>query len=300
MLKKNLFILLKIRVCKIYKIISLIKLLLFDHMKNFHHYKPITYFLWTLGVTWTVLSFAAYFSYHATVSHYQIPFLLVALFTPFIVALVMIYGSKSARLRSDFHKRLFDIRLIKPRYWAFVLCVMPCVLLLATTLSLFFGQPLQQFLLSPELTLFGGETLLIVIILILAPTFEEIGWRGYGVDSLKQGRTLLLATLFYALLWNLWHVPFFFINGYYQNELIHLHPIYAINFIVSLVPAAFLMNWLYYRNNRSIILIIVFHVMLNLFSVILQTEQFTKCIITLILSVIAGFILWKERDFFAQ
>jgi membrane protease YdiL (CAAX protease family) len=37
-----------------------------------------------------------------------------------------------------------------------------------------------------------------LIILVLAPTFEELGWRGYGVDSLKKGRSIMKATLIYA------------------------------------------------------------------------------------------------------
>ena len=262
-----------------------------------YKYKPVKYFSLTLIITWLTLFIAAYFSYSETLSSYQIPFELISLFTPFIVAMFMIYGSKSKELKKDFKNRLLNIKLIKSKYWAVILLIMPITLLLATTISLFFGQSTQQFLLSPELTTFGGEILIILIILILAPTFEELGWRGYGVDSLKKGRSIIKATLIYAILWNLWHIPLFFINGYYHNELIHTNIIYALNFVLSIFPAAFLMNWVYYKNNRSIIAIIIFHIMLNFFSVLLQTEQFTKCIITNILIVISIFIIYKDKDF---
>jgi len=76
--------------------------------------------------------------------------------------------------------------------------------------------------------------------------------------------------------------------------------IYALNFLVSLIPASILMNWIYYKNNRSIIAIILFHSMLNLFSVLLQTEQFTKCIITIILLVISAIVVWRNKSFFYE
>lgn len=223
--------------------------------------------------------------------------MLPALFAPFIVAMFLIYGSKNNELIKDFKTRIFNLKLIKLKYWAAILLIMPFALFLSTAISLLFGQPIEQFSLSPEFTLIGGESLLILIILFLAPTFEELGWRGYGVDSLKKGKSLMEVTLIFALLWNLWHLPLFFINGYYQNELIHMNIIYALNFVVSLVPAAFLMTWIFYKNGRSITAIILFHFMLNLFSVLFQTEQFTKCIITIILLVISAIVVWKNKSF---
>ena len=106
------------------------------------------------------------------------------------------------------------------------------------------------------------------------------------------------ATLIFALLWNLWHLPLFFINGYYQNELIHMNIIYLLNYVISLFPIAFLMNWIFYKNGRSIIAIILFHFMVNLSTVSFQTEDFTQCIVTIILLVITTIVVWKNKSFF--
>jgi uncharacterized protein len=265
-----------------------------------YQYKPFKFWFLTLLITWITLFIAAYFSYNESLLPYKNIFILIALFTPFIVAMSMVYGSKSKELKKDLKERLFNLKLIKTKYWLFILLIMPVTLLIATSISLLFDQPIKQFLLSPELTLLGGETLIILIILVLAPTFEELSWRGYGVDSLKRGRTIFRTTLLFAILWILWHIPLYFINGYYQNELLHISYIYAANFIFQNFIAAFLMNWLYYKNNRSISAIIVFHVMLNLFSVLLQTEQFTKCIITIILAIVSTYILLKDKKFFFE
>lgn len=269
-------------------------------MKINYKYKPFKYFFITLLVTWISLFAAAFCSHTEGLESYQILFMLPGLFSPFIIAMFMIYGSKNSELKKDFKNRLFNLKLIKLKYWAAILLIMPFTLFLATAISLLFGQPIEQFSLSPEFTLFGGEAFLILVILFLAPTFEELGWRGYGMDSLKEGKNLMKVTLIFALLWNLWHLPLFFINGYYQYELIHMNVIYALNFVVSLIPAAFLMNWIFYKSGRSIIVIILFHFMLNLFSVLFQTEQFTKCIITIILSVITAIVVWKNKSFFYE
>jgi uncharacterized protein len=266
-------------------------------IKNYQ-YKPFKFWFITLFLTWIAQIIAAYMSYSENLLLYKNIFILIALFTPFFVAISMIYGSKNEKLKKDFIHRLFNVTLIKPKYWLAMILIMPITLITATTLSLLFGYSTKQFLFSPELITFGGDVLIILIILALAPTFEEIAWRGYGVDSLKKGRSIITATWIYVLLWNLWHLPLFFINGYYQNELLHTNIFYALNFVVSLIPAAFLMNWLYYKNSRSIIAVIFFHIMLNLFSVLLQTEQFTKCIITLLLSALSLVIVWKNRSFF--
>jgi membrane protease YdiL (CAAX protease family) len=143
-----------------------------------------------------------------------------------------------------------------------------------------------------------GQVLLSVLILFLAPTFEELGWRGYGVDSLRSKFDLFRTTMLFAILWALWHLPLFFIKGYYQHELWNTGIVYVINFFVSILPATILMNWMYYRNDRSIAAAILFHFMFNLFSVLFQTEQFTKCIITIVLLIVSIVILIKDKQFF--
>ena len=269
-------------------------------MKINYQYKPFKYFFITLLVTWISLFAAAFCSHTEGLESYMVPLMLPGLFAPFTIAMFMIYGSKNKELKKDFKDRLFNLKLIKLKFWAGILLIMPFVLFLATAISLLFGQSIKQFSLSPEFTIFSGEAFLTLVVIFLAPTFEELGWRGYGVDSLKKRKSLMKATLIFALLWNLWHVPQFFIKGFYQYELIHMNIIYALNFLVSLIPASILMNWIYYKNNRSIIAIILFHSMLNLFSVLLQTEQFTKCIITIILLVISAIVVWRNKSFFYE
>jgi uncharacterized protein len=187
-------------------------------MQLSYQYKPIQFFLITFlgtGIPWFI---AAYFSYQKGMEAFQLPFILLGMIAPFISALIMIYGSQNKDLNKDFWERLrFD--RIKLRFLPVILFLMPCVLFLATTLSLLFGQSIDQFALSSAFQVMAGQTMISFLIIFLAPLMEELGWRGYGVDSLRSHFNLFKTTMLFAGLWALWHVPLFFINGYYQNVL---------------------------------------------------------------------------------
>lgn len=264
-----------------------------------YNYQPVKFYLLTYLITFVSLFTGIWLSYSDALTDYKYYFIIGAVVVPSVVALCMIFGSKNAALKQDFINRLTDFRLIRFKYWLAILLIMPGTVLLATAISLLFGQPLRQFELSPGFTFSGGAVIVNLIVIILAPTFEETGWRGYGFDSLhRPGRSLFMQALVYSVLWNIWHWPLFWVRGYYHNELWQMGFIYGLNFIVSVFPAAFLMAWIFYKNSRSIPAIIIFHCMLNLFSSLFQTEQFTKCIVTIILLVFTAIVVIRERDFF--
>jgi len=138
-----------------------------------------------------------------------------------------------------------------------------------------------------------------VVILVLAPALEEAGWRGYGMDSLRSRSMLFVATLWFAVLWAFWHLPLFFINHYYHHEILS-NWILVANFFVSIVPMAFIVTWLYYRNNRSIIACFLFHLSSDLAIGSIQAKEYTKCIATVLLVVVAVVIVLRERKLFFE
>lgn len=260
-------------------------------------YKPLKFYLITILITLAALLIAAYFSYNENYAFYKYLFIFIGVVTPFTVAMFMIYGSGNDEMKKDFINRLINLKLIGPKSLLFALLLMPVTVILATAISLLFGQPVTQFAISPGFAMAGPTAIVGWIVVILAPTFEELGWRGYGVDSLAQkGRSLFATTMIFAVLWDIWHWPLFAVAGYYHYEMLHANVIYALNFVVSVFPIAFLHNWIYYRSNRSIPAVILFHAMNNLFSSLLQTEQFTKCIFTAILIVVSVIVLLKNKS----
>ena len=86
----------------------------------------------------------------------------------------------------------------------------------------------------------------------------------------------------------------------YQNSLLQMNTIFVLNFFVSVIPVAFLINWVYYKSNRSILAAFLLHLALNFSAVLFQTTQFTKCLFTLVLMVVALIVYSKDKDFFTQ
>lgn len=257
-------------------------------------YHPVLFYLITISITLLLGLIVA----SPRMKKLQMPLLLFGLCVPSITAIAMIYASQSEILIQDFWDRLLLFK-ISPTYLIVILFLMPCAVFLATLLSLFFGYSTEQFSIASELSVMKGWAILgIVIPLILAPIVEELGWRGYGVDSLRAYFNLFTTSVLFGLLWGVWHLPAFFIKGYYQNQLWVQGKIYVVNFFVSVFVVAFLMNWVYYKTDRSIPAIILFHSVLNTSSILFKTEQFTKCIVTLLLFVVSTFVIAYDSSFF--
>ena len=104
--------------------------------------------------------------------------------------------------------------------------------------------------------------------------------------------------MIFAIFWALWHFPLSFIKGYYHSNLVESVALYSLNFCVSLIPFVLLMNWLYCKTGRNILVAIVFHVTAGFFNEIFSTHPMSKVIQTAVLLVVTVFLVLKERDFF--
>lgn len=269
-------------------------------MSLVHSYKPIHFFAFTLLCTWIPWFAAAFLSHQRGKEKFQIVLMFVGLAAPFLVALTMLYASKNQELIRDFWHRLFFYKF-ETSSLLLVLMAIPAAFFLATALSLLFGKSAEQFTFAKEFNVMKGWNILSLIIpIVLAPLIEELGWRGYGVDSLRSHFNLFNTSLLFAALWGAWHLPLFFIKGYYNYELRNLNIVYLINYFVSLIPVAILMNWAYYKNSRSILVAIVLHALLNGLSILFKTEQFTKCLFTLLLYGASAALVIGDKSYFFE
>lgn len=263
-----------------------------------YSYKPIQFFLLTFLCTWIPWFLTAYLSHQKGKEKLQLVFMFLGLAAPLIVAVGMVYASRNQEFISSFWHRLVLFKM-DFRSLLLIFVGLPTALFLATAISLLFGKSPEQFSLVKEYSVMKGwQFLSLVIPIILAPALEEIGWRGYGVDSLRSHFNLFNTCMLYALLWGLWHLPLFFVQGYYHHELRSLGYVYVMNFFISIIPAAILLNWLYYTNSRSILIAIIAHAVLNALSIFFRTEQFTKCIFTGLLLILSGFVVIKDKELF--
>jgi membrane protease YdiL (CAAX protease family) len=264
-------------------------------------YQPIPFFFLTYFFTSTALLIATYISYQPSLEYLLFPLIFIGISGPTIAAFIMFAQSKDGRLWNDFLQR-WRLDRINLRFIPIILFLMPCVVFIGITLSLLFGFSSDQFSLSqsvPDQVLEGKSFLSIFLVILLSCTLEEIGWRGYGVDSLNSKFNLWVTSLIFATFWCLWHVPAFFIhNGYFQQEVWNLGWVYIVNYFASIFPLAILINWAYIKNNRSILIAIFFHAWANLSIGLFPIQPFTKIIIMLILWVVAALVVIKDKELF--
>lgn len=220
---------------------------------------------------------------------------IVGLAAPFIIALIFMVPDR--HLRSDFLSRFFNFNTIKKEYLLFTCFVMLVSILLAQAISLFFGYSADQFQLRGSFT-FTSSLFPVWFLLLAAPILEELAWHSYGTDSLVSRFSLFKASLFFALFWAVWHFPLSTIKGYYHSNLVESGWIYSLNFVVSMVPFVLIMNWIYYKTHRNILLTIVFHITAVFFNEIFNTHPMSKVIQTGLLLMVSTYLIIKDKGLF--
>jgi len=266
-----------------------------------YEYKSIQFFAITFLIS-SVISFAAaYISFQNTMQHLLLPLILGSMSGPSIAACIMLVQSKNQNLWTDFYSRLrFDN--MKIPFILGVLLFVPSLIACAIILSCLFGQSLDQFTVSGQVSdqaLNGFNCIGILITLLLSSSLEEIGWRGYGIDSLRSRYNLWQTSLIFATLWSAWHIPAFFINnGYFQQELWNLGYMHVVIYFASLYLLTILINWVYVENNRSILIAILFHMVINFSYSLFHLQLPTKIINMLLLWVVAGIVVMKNKRLF--
>src|SRR5262245_56204617 len=262
-----------------------------------YEYRPVVFFLLAYLRSWLPWLLGLYLSSEPAFARYAAFVNFMGLFGPLGATSLLVLTSGNVALQTDLKDRLLELKRIRPLLAAFAVAMPLAVILLSIAISLWFGESHDQFQLA------GGRNLvpLIILALILAPIFEETGWHGYGVDSLRARNGMMEASLQFAVLWCLWHAPLVLVPGTYQYGLANLgNKIYIANSFCSIIPEAIIPNWSYYRHDRSVLASILLHAMLNAASVLINAGQFAKCIATLVYSAIAIALVLGDHRLFAQ
>ncbi len=265
-------------------------------IKRYRH--PWLFFGLSTAIPWALWFTAGYLSHRPDNSPWVNIAIVVCelggLLAPVFVAAVLI---ARAGLVSDALGRLTKLRRIHPGFGLFAAFGLPLALLLGTVISLPLGYSPEQFLLRGGFTFTAG-LVPVWVPLTLAPILEELAWHGYGTDALVARWSVFKSSMVFAVIWAFWHLPLASIKGYYQAEVVETGWLSTANFLVSIFPFMILMNWIYYRCDRNILIAIVFHLSANFGNEIFQTHPDTKAIQTAILLIVSGFVLWHDRKLF--
>jgi len=260
---------------------------------------PFVFYLLSIAIPWSLWFLSAWFSH-------QTPFTktfewatgissFAGLLAPIIIALFFMLPNKE--LRKDFLGRFFNFKSIKREYILIAFFLMLLSILAAQAISLFFGYSASQFELRGAYT-FTSALFPVWFLLIAAPMLEELAWHSYGTDALVSRFNLFNASMIFAIYWALWHFPLSFINGYYHSNLVESGLLYSLNFVISMIPFVLIMNWLYYKTNRNILLPVVFHITAGFFNEIFATHPMSKVIQTGLLLIVSVYLVITEREMF--
>jgi membrane protease YdiL (CAAX protease family) len=264
-----------------------------------YKYNGKKYFLAVFGSTSLFWGVGSYMSFNPEwVDYYMFPMLL-GLMMPAVVAMVMISLQPFSGMKRDLLQRLVSYRLIQPGVFLLSLALMPLSVILSILISLAFGGSTEQFLLSEGFS-FRSGFLPVLALLFLAALFEELGWRGYGFESLERGRSFLAASLIFGVIWSLWHLPLLWVNHSYQYEIYQQSPWYALNFFLGTAVLGVIISWVCRINQRSILVAILFHFVVNLSQEMLSMTQQTKSIQTFVLIGIALVIIQTQWSLFRR
>ena len=98
---------------------------------------------------------------------------------------------------------------------------------------------------------------LLIALLVTGPLGEEVGWRGFALPRLLNRARPLTASLILGIIWGIWHLPSFFLSGLPQDGA----SIPAFLFMALCLSC--LATWIYIRTGGSILMVALFHLMVN-------------------------------------
>lgn len=260
---------------------------------------PFTFYILSILIPWALWFLSGYLShktpYSSTLEWATALSSFAGLMAPLVIALFFIMPDQE--LRKDFLGRIFNFKSIKPEYLLIAFFLMLLSILAAQAISLLFGYSPDQFGLRGSFT-FTSAIFPVWALLIVAPMLEELAWHSYGTDSLVSRFNLFTSSMIFAIFWAFWHFPLSFIKDYYHSNLVESGTLYSINFVVSMVPFVLIMNWLYYKTNRNILLPVVFHITAGLFNEIFATHPMSKVIQTGLLLLVSVYLVMKDKNLF--
>ena len=264
-----------------------------------YRYRPVRFYVTCFCVTWAFWIAASRVSHSGNDGGATAVLMLLGLLAPAVTAIVTVQTSGSAALRRDLKRKLVGFYRVKPFSILVAIVGFVAIVVCSILLSTLFGQSLNQFAFTEDFSFsIGGSSALLTI--LLAAVIEEVGWRGYGEDSVAFYFSWFTESIIFGIVWAMWHLPLFFIAGTYHSGLRELGILYVLNFLVSVTPMGFLTTWVYVKNNRSMLACIIFHLFVNTMQEKIAMTPQTKCVETLVITAAAVLVVTANREMFFE
>jgi len=192
--------------------------------------------------------------------------------------------------------RRFLIWRVGIGWYLVVLGLYPLIYLAAIGIYSLSGGQMPGITDSMAYQLFGPATNVLFVVPFLLFNMlvngEEIGWRGYILPRLQWRYNALVSSLIIGAIWTAWHIPKFLVAGYDT-------PLGW--YLLMTMARAVLFTWVYNGTRGSLLLVTIFHAMVNTAYVFLPVAPHgagqewiyvlavvIECIVALAVTLVAG------------
>ena len=274
--------------------VSTDKIVSTDKTTQKYRYRPVFFFAMAYLFTW-IFWIPAIFLPESIAAG----FMFIGLLAPAVVSTVFIMVSGSDILKKDLKNKIIGFYKVKWTNVLLAIVVFALIIVASILLSVFFGQSLEQFAFTEDFSFTGVGIAGALITVTLAAIIEEVGWKGYCEDSIGEYMNWFWESMVFGVLWSFWHFPLIFIQGTYQASLM-VNPLYVINFFLSGIPMGFIITWVYLVSDRSILACMIFHMGVNLLQEKIAMTQETKCVETIVITLVTVIIVLIKKDMFFE
>jgi uncharacterized protein len=129
----------------------------------------------------------------------------------------------------------------------------------------------------------------IFIMSLLANPWEEVGWRGFALPRLQTLYNPFIASLLIGCLSGLWHLPIF----YWRESPMSAYPF--LPWFIATICISFIATWLFNNTKGSLLIVSIFHVLLNTLSVIIGIGSFYVYAIVSVVFIIFLFVFFSRQ-----
>lgn len=210
--------------------------------------------------------------------HYllYIPYLLGG-WSPTIASFISLKKNNKIKNFKDWMKNIFDFKHSIFSYIMVVILVILFILPQCLISGYENGAPLFAIIVMIPMMLFGGG-------------LEEAGWRYILQPELEKKYKFIISTLIVSVIWWIWHLPLFYIQGvsqYGQNYLAFGINVLGLTFALASIR----------KNTNSVWLCVLFHCIANSLSgIYIINDNILGNIVTTIVLIFSSLILIKVKD----
>ncbi len=190
--------------------------------------------------------------------YYHVPnvFLIISMIASFTPTVVGIIFMRKNKMNIKERLRFTNLRY----YW-----IIPLVFIVVSVVPYLVAR--SQIEIIYQFPFWMSPVVFLQILFIGGALGEEFGWRGYLYPALKEKFTPFITALIIGVIWSIWHLPLFFMEGTVQSAI----PMWQ--FMIQNTVISFYYLWIYEKTNGNLLLLIYLHAIANTAAAVLPYWQ---------------------------